>query len=100
MPLPALLAVTALAGAATLSSRARVGSRAEMAAAQAAAHKARLVELLKGGRWRDALELNKSKGEESLDLGASTSPGPTSAAPTSPALTSPVPTSPTSTSPA
>ena len=69
MPLPALLAVTALAGAAVLSSRTRVGSRAEMAAAQAAAPKARLVELLKKGRWQDALSLNKAKGKERLDLG-------------------------------
>ena len=69
MPLPVLLAVAALAGAASLSSRTRVGSRAEMAAAQAAAHKARLVELLKEGRWQEALNLNKSKGKERLDLG-------------------------------
>ena len=68
MPLPALLAVTALVGAASISGRTQAGSRAEMAAAQAAAHKARLVELLKGGRWRDALELNKAEGKRGLDL--------------------------------
>ena len=62
MPTPALLAVAALAGAAALSGRTQAGSRARMTAAQAAAHKARLVELLKGGRWRDALESNKAEG--------------------------------------
>ena len=71
MPLPALLAVAALAGAAALSGRAQAGSRARMTAAQAEAHKARLVELLKGGRWRDALELNKVEGKSKLDLGRS-----------------------------
>ena len=69
MPLPALLAVTALAGAAALSGHAQAGSRARMTAAQAEAHKARLVELLKEGRWQDALSLNKAKGKERLDLG-------------------------------
>ena len=69
MPLPALLAVTALAGAAVLSGRTQAGSRARMTAAQAEVHKARLVELLKKGRWQDALSLNKAKGKERLDLG-------------------------------
>ena len=68
MPLPALLAVTALAGAAVLSGRTQVGSRARMTAAQAAAHKARLVWLLRAGRWRDALELNKAEGKRRLHL--------------------------------
>ena len=68
MPLPALLAVTALAGAAVLSGRTQAGSRASMTPAQAAAHKARLVELLRAGRWRDALELNKAEGKRKLDL--------------------------------
>ena len=68
MPLPALLAVTALAGAASLSGRAQAGSRARMTAAQAEAHKARMVELLRAGRWRDASELNKAEGEGRLGL--------------------------------
>ena len=68
MPLPALLAVAALAGAAALSGRAQAGSRASMTPAQAAAHKARLVELLKGGRWQDALSLNQAEGKRKLDL--------------------------------
>ena len=40
-----------------------------MIVAQAEAHKARLAELLKVGSWQEALNLNKSKGEERLDLG-------------------------------
>ena len=68
MPLHALLAVAALAGAASLSSRAQAGSRARMTPAQAAAHKARLVELLRAGDWRDALDLNKAEGKRKLDL--------------------------------
>ena len=69
MPLPVLLAVTAPAEAALLSGRAQAGSCAQMTAAQAEAHKARLVELLKKGRWQDALNLNEAKGKERLDLG-------------------------------
>ena len=68
MPLPALLAVTALAGAAALSGHAQAGSRARMTVDQAAAHKARLVELLRARRWRDALELSKADGRGGLDL--------------------------------
>ena len=71
MPLPALFAVAALVGSAALSGGAQAGSRARMIVAQAEAHKARLAELLREGRWRDALNLNKSKGKEGLYLGFS-----------------------------
>ena len=68
MPLPALLAVAALAGAATLSSRAQAGSRARMTSTQTEAHKARLVNFLANGEEHEAVIANRRAGKRKVDL--------------------------------
>ena len=68
MPLPALFAVAALTGAATLSSRAQAGSRARMTSTQAEAHKARLVNFLANGEEHEAVIANRRAGKRKVDL--------------------------------